>query len=76
MYDLDNYRDNLRGFYLDVHKELPGDIITDEVKLLNNIINNKEYLDKNMNKIIEFNKIYNQLQDGRCCKRVIEKIIK
>jgi CDP-glycerol glycerophosphotransferase len=32
-YDLENYRDNLRGFYLDYEKELPGPIVTDEDQL-------------------------------------------
>jgi CDP-glycerol glycerophosphotransferase len=32
-YDLDNYRDNLRGFYLDYDKELPGPIVRDEEEL-------------------------------------------
>ncbi|MFL4474806.1 CDP-glycerol glycerophosphotransferase family protein [Paeniglutamicibacter sp. MACA_103] len=32
-YDLDNYRDNLRGFYMDYEKELPGPIVTDEDQL-------------------------------------------
>jgi CDP-glycerol glycerophosphotransferase len=32
-YDLENYRDNLRGFYLDYERELPGPIVTDEDQL-------------------------------------------
>ena len=32
-YDLENYRDNLRGFYMDYEKELPGPIVTDEDQL-------------------------------------------
>ena len=30
MYDLEEYRDELRGFYLDINKELPGKITIDE----------------------------------------------
>lgn len=75
MYDLEQYRDKLRGFYLDINKDLPGDIITDELELLKKISNNEEYLNNNINKIQEFNKVYNNLQDGECCKRVIEKIL-
>ena len=32
-YDLENYRDNLRGFYLDYEKELPGPIVGNEDEL-------------------------------------------
>ena len=34
MYDLVHYRDELRGFYLDIYHDLPGDIIEDENQLL------------------------------------------
>lgn len=37
MYDLENYRDELRGFYLDIYKDLPGEVITDENTLLQKI---------------------------------------
>jgi len=33
-YDLDNYRDNLRGFYLDYLTDLPGPIVSTEDELL------------------------------------------
>ena len=37
MYDLIHYRDELRGFYLDIYHDLPGDIIEDENQLLEEI---------------------------------------
>ena len=50
MYDLEKYRDILRGFYIDVEKELPGPIVfTSEevVKAIENIDSiKKEYEDK------------------------------
>ena len=50
MYDLEKYRDILRGFYIDVEKELPGPIIfTSEelVKAIKDIDSIKEeYEDK------------------------------
>lgn len=76
MYDLKEYRDKLRGFYLDINKDLPGEIITDELELLKKIANNEEYFHNNINKIHEFNKIYNNLQDGESSRRVIEKVFK
>ena len=44
MYDLEEYRDELRGFYLDINKDLPGEIFTDEKALINEVkfINEKE----------------------------------
>lgn len=75
MYDLKEYEENLRGFYLDINNDLPGDIITNEFDLLEAILDNKNYLMKNYNKLISFNKIYNKLQDGKCCKKAVDKII-
>ncbi len=37
MYDLENYRDELRGFYLDIYKDLPGDVVENEDTLLEKI---------------------------------------
>ena len=34
MYDLDDYRDELRGFYLDIYTELPGTIYENEENML------------------------------------------
>ena len=73
MYDLEDYRDNIRGFYLDL-KELPGEIIRDEEELIEKIkfANTKfEYNDK----YEIFNKKFNYLDDGQASKRVIEKIL-
>ena len=37
MYDLDTYRDELRGFYLDIYHDLPGDVIESEDELIQKI---------------------------------------
>lgn len=72
MYDLEEYKEELRGFYLDI-SELPGKITETEEELIKDIENinkfvyNKEYQ--------EFNEKYNYLDDGQAAKRVTEKII-
>lgn len=38
MYDLDTYRDELRGFYLDIYHDLPGDVIESEDELIQNFL--------------------------------------
>lgn len=72
MYDLENYRDELRGFYLDIYEDLPGNIIEDEKELLSNILNsNYDY-----NKLNVFNSIYNNCEDGNASKRVVDIVFK
>lgn len=68
MYDRTEYQDQMRGFYLDVDTELPGDIYTDEVNMLEEIKNNiYDY-----SSLEEFNKKFNHMQDGKCTERVID----
>lgn len=73
MYDLEAYRDDIRGFYISL-EELPGKILENEeelVKEINLISENFKYDEK----YEKFNKKYNYLDDGQASKRVIEKII-
>lgn len=73
MYDFEKYKDELRGFYLDI-KELPGEITKTEEELIKAIENTKDFVyDK---KYEEFNKKYNYLDDGQASKRVVEIIMK
>ena len=72
MYDLEEYKEDLRGFYLNIYKDLPGEIIEDENKLLDEMKNYDLYLEKNISKLEEFNLIYNNFQDGNCSKKVAE----
>lgn len=74
MYDFEQYKDSIRGFYIDL-KKLPGSITKTEDELIKEIkkMNNSfKY-----NKIYEeFNKKYNYLDDGKATERVINKILK
>lgn len=72
MYDLDSYRDELRGFYLDIYYELPGEVIEDETILLNKI----EMNDFNFDKLTKFNQRFNNHEDGNASKRVLDILFK
>lgn len=73
MYDLEAYRDDIRGFYIDL-KELPGEIVQKEEELVKNIkeINPKTFYDKRYK---AFNDKFNYLDDGNVSERVIQRII-
>ena len=73
MYDLDHYRDDSNGFYIDLN-ELPGKIVKTQEELedeINNININFKYDEKHR----KFNEKYNYLDDGNASKRVVEKLI-
>lgn len=72
MYDFEQYRDELRGFYLSVD-ELPGTIVKNEKDLSDCV----KYLSDNFNmdeKYKAFNDKFNYLDDGEATSRVIERI--
>lgn len=75
MYDLEHYRDDGNGFYIDIEKELPGKIVKTNEELEKEIlrISNEFKYDEKYKK---FNEKYNYLDDGDATKRVVEEIFK
>ena len=73
MYDLESYRDELRGFYFDVIEEIPGPISKTTEALIRDI---EEY---NYNvyeeKYRAFRNKYNKNDDGKASQRVIDRIL-
>jgi CDP-glycerol glycerophosphotransferase len=75
MYDLEHYRDESNGFYLDVYKDLPGKITKTDNELISEINRvSKEFVYDEKYK--EFNNRFNYLDDGQASKRVVEAIVK
>ena len=72
MYDFNDYRDQLRGFYLDVYTEMPGKIYEEENGLLEAIVN-KEF---NYECLNAFNKRFSHAQTGDCAKKVVDILAK
>ncbi len=75
MYDFDDYKNNMRDFYIDLD-ELPGPIVKTEEKLYNEISNIDKYYENYKNKYEKFNKKFNYLDDANASKRVLDIIIK
>src|SRR4051794_11735094 len=75
VYDLEFYRDELRGFYFDFEAEAPGPLCrtTDEV------LSALEDLDgvrrANAGRYARFRERYNHLDDGRASARVVERVL-
>src|SRR5699024_9683680 len=73
-FDLEKYRDNLRGFYMDFEEEAPGPLVFNTEQIIDKVLNidkvNQEYQSK-------YKKIYNKfctLEDGNASKRVVDRI--
>ncbi|MGM9948353.1 CDP-glycerol glycerophosphotransferase family protein [Floccifex sp.] len=72
MYDLEEYAQDLRGFYLDIHTDLPGKIYREEDSLLASI--QKQEFD--FEHLKEFNSYFNNKEDGHASKRVVDILYK
>lgn len=71
-YDLENYENNLRGFYFDFLKEAPGPISKTTDQLIADIKNydEKEWKEK----YNQFSVKYNSADDGKASAKIVEKI--
>lgn len=74
MYDLQEYKNNIRDFYIDLN-ELPGPVVENEKDLIKNIRNidniSKEYHDIYK----KFNDKYNYLDSGKVTAKVVKECI-
>ena len=75
MYDLEDYKNNMRDFYFDLD-ELPGPIVEKEEDLYNELKNIDKYWNKYKKKYDLFNKKFNYLDDKNSSKRVLDIIFK
>lgn len=73
MYDFEEYKDEMRGFYIDID-ELPGEITKTEDELINAIRHTKNF--EYNEKYKKFNDKFNYLDDGQAAKRTVEKFMK
>ena len=73
MYDFEKYKDEMRGFYIDIN-ELPGEITKLEDELVKAIRKTKNFIYDQ--KYENFNDKFNYLDDGQATKRTVEKIFK
>ncbi|GAB3527406.1 hypothetical protein GCM10027402_27840 [Arthrobacter monumenti] len=73
-YDLDIYRDQLRGFYLDYDTDLPGPVVRNQSELFDAIGDlsqvNKDYASSYR----EFIRRFSPLEDGHATERVVDHI--
>jgi len=73
-YDLEDYKDNLRGFYFDFLKEAPGPVTRTTGELIDSILNYKP--EEYASKYEAFHKKYNHVDDGNASRKVVELIKK
>ena len=73
-YDLELYRDNLRGFNLDFEKEAPGPLLKTSDQVINAIVNIEKVKIKNKKKFRKFRRKYCQYEKGNACETIFNKV--
>ncbi|WP_010095230.1 CDP-glycerol glycerophosphotransferase family protein [Ornithinibacillus scapharcae] len=71
VYDMENYRDNLRGFYFDFEKKAPGPLTRTTEELIHEI---KRIAENEFTFDEEFYNRFCYLEDGFAAKRVVERV--
>ena len=73
MYDLELYKNDLRGFYIDL-SELPGPVIEKEEEMISCVKNVDSWFGYD-EKYQKFNQKFNYLNDGNASKRLLDVIL-
>lgn len=71
-YDLERYRDQLRGFYLDYDSQVPGPIVTTNDELADVLANLDTVWEPYADKLAAFRRTYGPLDDGGASDRVLD----
>ncbi len=75
-YDIDKYRDVLRGFYIDMEKELPGPLVYTTQEVVDQIKNIDEMNEKYAQRYEEFYDRFCSIDDGHASQRAVEAVFK
>lgn len=75
-YDLEDYRDNIRGFYMDFEAEAPGPFLFNTEDIINSVLHLDEVNNKYRERYNKFQQKFCGLEDGKASERVVNKIFK
>lgn len=73
-YDLEKYRDVLRGFYIDIEKELPGPIVFTTEEIIEKIRNLPDVIKQYQKKYDVFYEKYCGWEDGHSTEKVVQAV--
>ncbi|MCJ0929621.1 CDP-glycerol glycerophosphotransferase family protein [Virgibacillus halodenitrificans] len=74
VYDIEDYRDNLRGFYFDFEEKAPGPLVKTTQELISEIKNIEELGFSPSETTQSFHSKFCYLEDGNASKRVVERV--
>ncbi|WP_031548119.1 bifunctional glycosyltransferase/CDP-glycerol:glycerophosphate glycerophosphotransferase [Salinicoccus luteus] len=75
-YDIEKYREQLRGFYIDMETELPGPLLMTNDAVIDAIENIDQIEEKYRERYEEFYARFCSWDDGRASEKVVEAVFK
>lgn len=73
-YDIEKYRDILRGFYIDINKEVPGPLLYTTEEVVEAIQNIDSISEQYKERYEEFYERFCSVDDGNASKRAVERV--
>jgi CDP-glycerol glycerophosphotransferase len=73
-YDLDKYRDMIRGFYLDIETEVPGPLLYTNEEVVEAIKQIDHISEEYQEKYDAFYERFCSLEDGHAAEKVAKKV--
>ncbi len=74
-YDIEQYRDSLRGFYFDFEEEAPGPLLTDTEGVIDSLKSLEEINQKYKTKQEEFYNRFCHIDDGHAAENILKAIL-
>lgn len=74
VYDIETYRDTIRGFYFDFEESAPGPLVKNSEEIINQIKNIEKHGYRPSTKTKEFYNRFCYLEDGKASSRVVKKV--
>jgi CDP-glycerol glycerophosphotransferase len=73
-YDLEKYENVLRGFYIDIHEDVPGPLLKTTDEVIDAIKNIESLKSEYQEKYDKFYERFCSIEDGNASKRIVEKV--
>jgi CDP-glycerol glycerophosphotransferase len=73
-YDLEKYRDVLRGFYFDIEREVPGPLVFTSEEVIDTIRNIEEISKQYSQRYDEFYHRFCEWEDGHASEKVVKSV--
>ncbi len=74
-YDLDRYRDQVRGFYFDLEEVAPGPLVRTSEELVDAIADIDRVAERYAERYARFQAMFTHLEDGAATRRVLDLIL-